>query len=251
MSGQLAEMGIIIVVTGSIVVLLVVGFLLMMLHVRKRSMMQQKEILQYQDNLEEIYDMMHIFRHDYKNTIIALKGSYEERDYEKIGEILSAISADFEKIDYKHQMGIVSQIEDAALKWLLISKMSAAQSKNIILSLIVSKDIRYGRIKTYEFNNIIGNLLDNAIEAAEESEKRQVKIALLNKNGDTIISVKNTYHHKPALSELYKKGYTNKDGHSGYGLYHIKKMIDRYNEVLMDVRITDVYFMVDINISTP
>ena len=217
--------------------------------IKERNLNQKEEILQYQNNLTEIYDMMRIFRHDYKNTIVALKGCYDDCDYEKIGDILNSITKDFEKIDNYHQMNAVSQIEDTALKWLLISKLSVAQKQGIATSLLISNKLSYGKLKPHEFNSIIGNLLDNAIEAAVESDKKQIKIGLLAKEGDMVVSIKNTYKNKPSTTDIYKKGHTGKHGHSGYGLYGVKKIIDKHDEVLIDIRVTDEYFSVDINIS--
>ena len=210
---------------------------------------QNKQLAQYQENLSEIYDMMRLFRHDYKNIVVAMKGCLKDKAYDEMQEILSSVGVELDDLNIRQQMSVVAQLEDAAVKWLLTSKLSAAQKYGINISLVVSRQMDYGKLKKHEFNSILGNLLDNAIEAAKDSERKMLKVAVFNKNGDTIVSVKNTYSKRPVLANIFKSGYSEKEGHTGLGLYSVKKIVDAHDEVLMDVRIQDEYFTVDINIS--
>ena len=201
------------------------------------------------DDKENVYDKARMLRHDLKNMMFGIKGSLKENNYDEFEKLLEEFEKTTNDVNFKQQAAIVSQLEDPAVKWLFADKLMEAQKRGINTSLVVSKKINFGRMKRSEFTSVLGNLIDNAVEAAEESENKLLKIAVFNKNGDTIISVKNTYGKKPVISRIFDKGYSEKKGHSGLGLYSVRKTVNSYPEILLDIRIQNNYFTVDMNIS--
>ena len=201
------------------------------------------------DDNENVYDKARMLRHDLKNMMFGIKGSLKENNYDEFEKLLEEFEKTTNDVNFKQQAAIVSQLEDPAIKWLFADKLMEAQKRGINTSLVVSKKINFGRMKRSEFTSVLGNLIDNAVEAAEESENKLLKIAVFNKNGDTIISVKNTYGKKPVISKIFDKGYSEKKGHSGLGLYSVRKTVNSYPEILLDIRIQNNYFTVDMNIS--
>lgn len=201
------------------------------------------------DDKENVYDKARMLRHDLKNMMFGIKGSLKENNYDEFEKLLEEFEKTTNDVNFKQQAAIVSQLEDPAVKWLFADKLMEAQKRGINTSLVVSKKINFGRMKRSEFTSVLGNLIDNAVEAAEESENKLLKIAVFNKNGDTIISVKNTYGKKPVISKIFDKGYSEKKGHSGLGLYSVRKTVNSYPEILLDIRIQNNYFTVDMNIS--
>ena len=201
------------------------------------------------DDSENVYDKARILKHDLKNMMFGIKGSLKENNYDELEKLLEELEKTTNDVNFKQQAAIVSQLEDPAVKWLIADKLMEAQKRGINTSLVVSKQINFGRMKRSEFTSVLGNLLDNAVEAASESENKLLKIAVFNKNGDTIISVKNTFGNKPVISKIFEKGYSEKQGHTGLGLYSVKKMVHGYPEILLDIRIQNNYFTVDMNIS--
>ena len=52
-------------------------------------------------------------------------------------------------------------------------------------------------------SRLLGLLIDNAIEAAEKSEKKYVDIRMANAENGYRIIIENTYGTKPELAHLY------------------------------------------------
>lgn len=233
------EINILAIVVAAVVVLLFILSGAYILFLRKKLLYKDKEIKQYKTHLSEMHDTMDSNKLEYKNTIEKLKGLFDSGDYETIGEELKGISSTIEKMDNRYLLSIISEVNDEALKWLLISKLSTMQKQGINFNLMISKDISYGNLASHQFNQIIENLLDRAIEEAKESNRKHIKAAFLTKNGDTVISVKNTYNKRPVLSKM----------RSDVNMCTISSIIDKYSGILMDIRITDDYFITDINIS--
>ncbi len=113
----------------------------------------------------------------------------------------------------------------------LLGKLSYAREKNI--KLIISEDSYMPEIAdesiTHELITIVGNLIDNALEAVTNCEKKQVEVEI--QYGDTlIITVQDTGKGiQEEIGALFTKGYSTKGDNRGYGLYLVKESIQRIN----------------------
>lgn len=84
-------------------------------------------------------------------------------------------------------------------------------------------------IKSFDFNIIIGNLLENAIFAASHSEKKWLFVELEFEKGILFIHIKNSYDSKPQKEGgKYISIKKDKEMH-GIGLQNVKKVVDSYH----------------------
>lgn len=108
-------------------------------------------------------------------------------------------------------------------------KVRKMEEKNIFFK--VDSKIEKIPMKDIDFVVLLGNLLDNAIEAAEKCEDGKGKITCIfrNINDMFIFKVKNTSIYKPY--EKNTKFYTSKkekDEH-GWGIESVKQIVRKYN----------------------
>ena len=100
-------------------------------------------------------------------------------------------------------------------------------------------------MKIYEFARILGILLDNAIEAAEQSNEKLINISFRkdDKNKRNIILIENSYANKEIdIDTIFHKGYTEKENHSGIGLWEVRKLLSKNNNVNLFTTKTDSLF---------
>lgn len=183
---------------------------------------QNDLIAKHYDEVQNIYKTMRGWRHDYHNhiqTMLALTGNEEQ-----LKEYLLKLNNDLIDIDTVIKTGNV--MVDAILN----SKLSLIQSKKIAVNAkaVVPPDLKISEI---DLCIIIGNLLDNALEASlkqsEESDKFiRVYIGIL--KGQLYISVSNSIG-----GEVKKSGKTyistkNNDMH-GFGLMRVDRIADKYD----------------------
>lgn len=98
-------------------------------------------------------------------------------------------------------------------------------------------------INSFDFNIIVGNLLENAIEAAQHSEKKWLEVFLSYEQRILFIRIRNSYN-----SEIKKQGNTyittkKEIQEHGIGLQNVKKVVDSYKgdiQILDDNNIFDV-----------
>ena len=86
----------------------------------------------------------------------------------------------------------------------------------------------------YDFSRMLGILLDNSLEASKDSDEKQVKILFRDsqRNNTQIITIENSYSNKDVdTSSIFEKGKTSKENHSGMGLWEVKQILKRNNNV--------------------
>ncbi len=106
-------------------------------------------------------------------------------------------------------------------------------------------DLSTLNMKIYEFARILGILLDNAIEASEECNEKIINITFRNdiRNNRQIISIENTYPNKEIDTEkIFEKGVSEKENHTGLGLWEVRKIIKKNNNSNLFTSKTDKFF---------
>ena len=106
-------------------------------------------------------------------------------------------------------------------------------------------DLNTLKMKIYEFARILGILLDNAIEASKECDEKIINITFRNdqKNNRQLIIIENTYKNKDIDTEkIFEKGVSEKENHTGLGLWEVRKIIKKNNNINLFTNKTDQFF---------
>ena len=100
-------------------------------------------------------------------------------------------------------------------------------------------------MKIYEFTRILGILLDNAIEAASECDEKLVNVTFRKeeKKHRIIVLIENTYKDKNVdTDKIFEKGYTSKSENSGLGLWKIRQILKKNNNLNLHTSKTSKLF---------
>lgn len=189
---------------------------------RRIAEYQNDLITKHCDEVQNIYKTMRGWRHDYHNhiqTLLALSG-----DVEKTREYLLNLNADLTTVDTVLKTGNV--MVDAILN----SKLSLLKSKDIQVNAkaVVPPDLQISEI---DLCVIIGNLLDNAMEAClrqTEGAERFIRLFIGILKDQLYVSVSNS-----AYGELRKEGKTylstKKSAGHGFGLMRVDRIVKKYD----------------------
>lgn len=129
---------------------------------------------------------------------------------------------------------------------LLTSKYHEAEAKDIKVNMTFLLDLNTLKMKIYEFARILGILLDNAIEASSECDEKIINITFRNdsKNNRQLITIENTYQNKDIDTEkIFEKGISEKENHTGLGLWEVRKIIKKNNNANLFTSKTDKFFL--------
>ncbi len=183
----------------------------------------QDSILKKQrDEVENVYNTMRGWRHDYHNHMQTLKAYLAMNQIEEIGKYLDHLEEDLDSIDIAIRTG------NTSVNAILSSKISIAQKNaiNVSCKATVPPDLK---ITDVHLCAVIGNLLDNAIEACEKVplQNRFIRVYIGIFKQQLYISVTNSTEstRRKKLTELI----SSKKGEHGLGLRRIDKIVAQYD----------------------
>ncbi len=203
-----------------------------------QSKLQLKQISMYEQWNEEMKNVrkeMISFKHDMNNHFEVLreicddKKENSEKRIKKIRDYLESLG-----LEYK---SIISNVEtgNMALDALIGMKKSYASSKGITLNTEIYIPIDMN-CDNMDMVIILGNLLDNAIEACEKvCNEKSINLIMQYKLNTLIISIENTYNGDLKKTEkdnklLYLPRTTKKDiMHHGIGMQNVKNIVEKYD----------------------
>ena len=187
----------------------------------------------YNTTLSYLYDNVRAFKHDFDNMVFVIGGFIENNDMNKLATYYKNLQKDCEKVN---ELSLLNPklINNSGIYNLLMSKYKKAKDNNIEIHLEYFFDLEKLKIPIYDFSRMLGILLDNALEAAKDSEEKQINILFRDSqmNNTQIISIENSYSNKDVdTSSIFEKGNTSKENHTGMGLWEVKQILNRNNNV--------------------
>ena len=218
-------------VAGTAVVSVFLTILILKNKYDKRLSDFQDSVLKKQrDEVQNIYQTMRAWRHDYHNHMQAIKALLEMQKMAELSDYLDNLEKDLDSIDIAIRTGNVG------LDAILSSKVSIARKNNIEVNCTakVPSDLK---ISDVHLCAIVGNLMDNAIEACEKMKVTQdgdspavprfIRVYIGLFKSQLYISVTNSTNEKKRrrVSELV----TSKLGEHGFGLRRIDKIVEKYD----------------------
>ena len=191
--------------------------------IAKKVAAAENEILKkYYAEVENMYNKMRAWRHDYRHHIQAMKVHAQNGEYEDINRYLNMLDDDLTNVETVTNTG--NRMVDAILN----SKLSIAAAKNIKVKVDSRIPISL-TISELDLCIIIGNLLDNAIDACVllPEEERLIRIYMEMKGNYFYLSLTNTAEGQKKHSFKTTKG----EGH-GFGLARIDAIVKKYGGYL-------------------
>ena len=198
----------------------------------------------YNKSLGILKDNIRCFKHDFDNIVTTIGGYIRTDDMEGLKEYYLQLEDDCQRVNNLFLL-TPNIINNDGIYNLLIKKYDKAESKNIKFNMTFLLDLTTLRMKIYEFARILGILLDNAIEASSESDEKVINLIFKDdtENNRQLIIIENTYKDKNINTEkIFEKGVSSKENHTGIGLWEVRKLISKNNNVNLHTSVTEKYF---------
>lgn len=194
---------------------------------RKKEALRISEL--HNKTLTDLLDGIRTFKHDHANTIHAISGYLAFNDIDGLKKYFAALDHDTKK---SAQLESISptKISEPSIYTLIATKYDVASKKDIFFRVETMYDYKKLAMPIYDFTKILGVLIDNAIEAAEECEIKEINISFRRITTEQlqIFTIENTYKNKAVDTEkIFEKHYSTKNRNSGIGLWEVKNIVDR------------------------
>lgn len=211
----------------------------------KHRMAQFENLRLYTEQLENSYGIMRKFKHDYMNILSTMSGYMEENDMkglaEYYGKRVLPISREFTLSDTK--LGQLANIKNTAFKSLLSSKFIYMIEIGIKAEIELTEPIEDLVIDCLDLSRIIGIFLDNAIEAAIDTDEKEIIFCMFYKNNQLYIIIQNTTMvPKHPISELNCQGISSKGENRGFGLHNVSMILSKYDNTILNTSHEEPYF---------
>lgn len=179
------------------------------------------------------------FRHDIKNHFLAVSELLSAEKYDDAKKMLVNLSnLTKDKIIYSNSGNIV-------IDGMINYKLQNISSENVKIKTEIAVPIKLD-IETTDIVTILGNMLDNAITAINQTDNEKIlTIKIVFSQQRLIIHISNSFSGNIICKN--DKITTTKQEHNkhGYGISNISKTVDKYNGY-MEINYTKNIFMMDI-----
>ena len=203
-----------------------------------------ESVEEYNKTLHILHDSVRGFKHDFDNIVTTIGGYVKTNDMEGLKKYYSQLEEDCQKVNNLYLLN-PDIINNPGIYNLLTTKYSEAVEKDIKINLTILLDLNNLHMKIYEFARILGILLDNAIEAASECDDKIINVIFRNdsKNNVNLIIIENTFKDKDVdLDNIFNKGISGKENHTGLGLWEVRQILKKNNNLNLHTTKNDKYF---------
>lgn len=198
----------------------------------------------YNKTLQILHDNIRAFKHDFWNIIQGIGGYIGKNDMDGLKEYYDKLVEDCHQVNNLTALS-PSVVNNPAIYNILATKYHKADELGIKINLEVFLNLNDLNINSYELTRILGILMNNAIEASKECDEKIINVSFRkdkNKNLQLII-IENTYKDKNIdTDKIYEKGYSTKEGNTGLGLWEIRQILKKHNNLNLFTSKNDKYF---------
>ncbi len=204
----------------------------------------------YGKTFEDMIENIRIRQHDFKNQLAAIYGMHlTAENFEELVERQKKY-CDY-LIEESRFDKILTKCKDKVLAGFLYTKFTEVEKIGADIEFDISLNKADCSLATYELIELIGILIDNAVEYEIENKKGKViyfKLSDNNENLNIICRNKADYIPIETINRFFQKGYSTKGENRGIGLYNVKKMLENRGQIIVENKSIDGENWLEFNI---
>lgn len=217
------------------IIYFIVLFVVLLLEWQKAKTDAEKKKVQlemnrlYYDAYEGLIQSIREKQHDFKNHINAISGMLYANDnieclIEKQREYFEDMLGNLD------ETSLLTLVENPLLSGFLVRKIQEAEARNIEVEKYCCFEKQELRVPEYNLVEMMGILIDNAMEAAERIKQgSKMRIKLWKEENMFCFSVMNCYQGEKLSMEIFDKNYSTKGRDRGLGLTKLKRIQEEVN----------------------
>ena len=205
-----------------------------------------QRLQEYTGQVEAMYSSLRAFKHDYNNIMLTLSGYMESGDMEGLKAYFDREIAPMNQklFTATSRLNQLIHIRITELKSIVSAKLLYAAELNINVTVEIEKEISSVPMGTVDLCRVIGIFLDNAIEGALETEKPEIRMAVLDEEEEVVFIISNSFRDTGLLqASLRQAGTTTKGKNRGIGLYNAKEILSAYDRIFWDTEVRNGQFI--------
>ncbi len=179
-----------------------------------------------------LVDSMRANNHDFTNKLHVILGLIQMKMYDDASAYIQNITM----VQRENISKVMNAVGEPAVAALLIGKIARASELNV--DFVLREGCCYSsadmNLPSEMLITVIGNLLDNAFDAMNEStdynEHKELMFGIYSKPEAVLITVDDTGSgiREPDIEFIFENGYSTKGEGRGTGLYQVKTMVENF-----------------------
>ena len=180
-----------------------------------------------------LVDSMRANNHDFTNKLHVILGLIQMERYDDASSYIQNITM----VQRENISKVMNAVSEPAVAALLIGKIARASELNV--NFVLREGCYYSvtdmNLPSEMLITVIGNLLDNAFDAMNESadykEHKELMFGIYSKPGAVLITVDDTGSgiKSENMDFIFDNGYSTKGEGRGTGLYQVKSMVENFD----------------------
>ena len=210
-----------------------------------RDALNSRRLLQQLDDMDQTIEAqedlnitLRAQRHDFLNHLQVVYSLIEMKEYKEANDYIERVYGSIASV------GRVLRTANPAINALLQVKLGVCEKAGIQVKLDIRSPWKDLSIPGWEMCKILGNLLDNAIDALQEVSDRHLTLTLTEDLKAFRFSVKNSGPMIPLKLQgsIFQPGITTKAAGHGMGLYIVRRTLQEWGgdiRLVSDARETE------------
>ena len=211
----------------------------------KQKKFEQEHLQTYTDEIVGLYNEIRGFRHDYAGMLVSMQMAIDSGNLQEIDRVYNEVLVEVnQKLrSEKYTYFDLNNIEDSALRSLIAQSIVYARNNDVEFTLEVKDTITRLSIDLLDLVRIMSVLLNNAVEGAAESYLKQMEVAVIRMDLETVIVIQNSCKITMSPSEdLFELGFSTKGRNRGIGLNNVKEILDKYENIILETEMEESTF---------
>lgn len=226
----------------------IVIFLCLMVSVMVYQYFNNKEV---ENEKQQLQVLMHEYEnvlnqtseniHEMLNDLLILK-SIADKNSSEFTRTLDGIIRQYDTKKFKKYTSLAKL--PTGVKGMIYYKIAFINENEINFDTVVN-GVDYAKFEAmdkdlyYKVCKILGILMDNAIDACVDSDKKKLVVSVYTENEDLCVEIDNSYSGIVDKDGIKKKGYTTKGKNHGYGLTILNRIVDETEELNFEQSINE------------
>lgn len=200
---------------------------------------QQLQVLMHE--YENVLNQTSENRHEMLNDLLILR-SIADKNSSEFTRTLDGIIRQYDTKKFKKYTSLAKL--PTGVKGMIYYKIAFINENEINFDTVVN-GVDYAKFEAmdkdlyYKVCKILGILMDNAIDACVDSDKKKLVVSVYTENQDLCVEIDNSYSGIVDKDGIKKKGYTTKGKNHGHGLTILNRIIDETEELEFEQSIND------------
>lgn len=190
---------------------------------RSARLTEMREL--YYEGLQSKQAQVQMLRHDLRNHLTVLQGLLEQGNSARATEYLAELTAS------PALHGTKRICENEIANVVLTGKLEAMEQQGLLTDVLVTLPVSL-HVADSDLCALLGNALDNAMEAAAKTDDKQITVRARADRGMLMLRVENDFGEKPTVKQnVFFSTKTDTDTH-GFGIQGMREIAERYGGTL-------------------